>query len=111
MHTFLIVMHVIASVFLIVVILLQAGRGGGLADNFGGSQMQNLFGTKSATVLTRLTTACAVIFMFTCLSLAFLSSRRSRSLVDKVNIPDQAQVVDVQTPETPETQESTSEAN
>ena len=60
MYAILIVVHVVISLFLIAVILLQAGKGGGLADSFGGSQMQNMFGTKSATVLTRLTAVCAI---------------------------------------------------
>lgn len=87
MYSILIVIHVIISLFLIAVILLQAGRGGGLADSFGGSQMQNLFGTKSATVLTRLTAICAIGFIVTCLSLAYISSHRARSILDSVRIP------------------------
>lgn len=95
MYAILIGVHVIVSVFLIAVILLQAGRGGGLADSFGGSQMQNLFGTKSTTVLTRMTTACAVVFILSCLSLALFSSHRSRSLVERVDIPEAMQTVEV----------------
>jgi preprotein translocase subunit SecG len=87
MYGIIITIHVIVSLFLIAVILLQAGRGGGLADSFGGSQMQNLFGTKSTTVLTKLTAICATLFIITCLSLAILSGYRSRSLVDNMNIP------------------------
>jgi len=87
MYGVIIVMHVIASIFLIMVILLQAGRGGGLADSFGGSQMQSLFGTKSTNILTKLTTICAVLFILTCLTLAIISSHRSKSLVEKINIP------------------------
>jgi preprotein translocase subunit SecG len=95
MYAFLIVIHVIASIFLIAVILLQAGRGGGLADSFGGTQMQSLFGTKSATILTRLTSICAIAFIITCLSLAIISSHRSRSLIEGVNIPVSSQAPDV----------------
>jgi len=87
MYAVIITIHVIASIFLILVILLQAGRGGGLADSFGGSQMQSMFGTKSANVLSRLTAICAVAFIITCLSLAIISSRRSKSVIDKVNMP------------------------
>ncbi|MDP8230853.1 MAG: preprotein translocase subunit SecG [Candidatus Gorgyraea atricola] len=87
MYGVIITIHVIASIFLILVILLQAGRGGGLADSFGGSQMQSMFGTKSANVLSKLTAICAVAFIVTCLTLAIISSRRSKSVVDKVNIP------------------------
>ncbi|MBU3911837.1 MAG: preprotein translocase subunit SecG [Candidatus Omnitrophica bacterium] len=92
MYAFFVTIHVIASLFLIAVILLQAGRGGGLSDTFGGSQMQNLFGTKSASVLSRLTAISATLFIITCLSLALISSRRNKSLVDKVKLPKAVQV-------------------
>jgi len=95
MYAIFITIHVIASIFLIAVILLQAGRGGGLADSFGGSQMQSLFGTKSTTVLTRLTTICAIVFILTCLSLALISSRQSKSLVEKINVPEATESVNV----------------
>jgi len=103
MYTVLIVIHVIVSIFLIAVILLQAGRGGGLADSFGGSQMQNLFGTKSTNVLTKMTAGCAIMFIITCLALALISSHRSKSVMEKFAIPDVAvqevteeEVVDVE---------------
>lgn len=91
MYTIVIVIHIVISLFLIAVILLQAGKGGGLADTFGGSQMQNMFGTKSTSVLTKLTAVCAIGFVATCITLAVLSSHQARSLVDNVKVP-QAQV-------------------
>lgn len=94
MYAFLLIIHIIASIFLIAVILLQAGRGSGLADTFGGSQLQSLFGTKSATILTRLTTICAVIFIFTCISLAIISGHMSKSLVETISIPENPKTVD-----------------
>ena len=85
MYVFLVVIHVLASLFLIIVILLQAGRGGGLSESLGASQMQNTFGTKSANVLARVTAVCAAIFIIASLSLAIISSHRSRSIVDKIS--------------------------
>ena len=82
MYTFLIVLHVFVSIILILAILLQAGRGGGLSEMFGGSSTQTIFGTSTTKFLTRATAVCAVIFLITCLSLAVLSSRRSRSLME-----------------------------
>ena len=70
------------------VILLQAGRGGGLADTFGGgggSQM-TIFGQKASAFLTKATTVSAVLFLCTSLSLAVLSSRRQKSLMEGANI-------------------------
>ena len=87
MYATVIVIHVVVSLFLIAVILLQAGKGGGLSDTFGGSQMQNLFGTKSANVLTKLTAVCAIGFIATCITLAVLSSHQAKSIVDNVRIP------------------------
>jgi len=81
MYTFLIAVHAIASVVLILVILLQAGRGGGLTDTFGGSAVQHAFGAKGADFMTKLTTVFVVIFLTTSLSLAVLSSRRGKSLM------------------------------
>ncbi len=95
MYIAIVVVHVIVSVFLIVVILLQAGRGGGLADSLGGSQMQNLFGTKSTSVMTKLTAVCATLFIVTCLSLALISSQRAKSVIDKTAIPLPAESADV----------------
>ena len=88
MYAFFITIHIMASLFLIAVILLQAGRGGGLSDSLGGSQIQGMFGTKSSSVLTKLTTISATLFIITCLSLALISSRRSSSLVDKARLPE-----------------------
>lgn len=105
MYSILIVIHVIISLFLIAVILLQAGKGGGLADTFGGSQMQNLFGTKSTTVLTKLTAVCAIGFIVTCISLAIISSKKGKSIIDSVQIPKAATAVpNVQPPTAPEAQ-------
>ena len=83
MYAFLIVIHVIAAVCLILIILLQAGRGGGLSETFGSTATQSFFGTSAARFLQRATAACAIVFLLTCLSLAVLSTRRSRSLMER----------------------------
>lgn len=80
-YWFVIAIHVIVSLVLIAVILLQAGKGGGLSETFGGSSTQTLFGTKTSVFLTRATAACAIVYILTCLTLAVLTSHRGRSLV------------------------------
>ena len=84
-----IAIHVTASLVLIAVILLQAGRGGGLSETFGGSSTQTILGTKTSTFLKRATATSAVIYILTCLTLAVLTSHRGRSLVSKggVKVP------------------------
>jgi preprotein translocase subunit SecG len=76
-YTFLTVLHVIVCVFLMLVVLLQAGRGGGIGLAFGGSGgSQSVFGSSGgATFMTKLTAVCAFIFFANSLALAYLSSQ------------------------------------
>ncbi|MBI3315737.1 MAG: preprotein translocase subunit SecG [Candidatus Omnitrophica bacterium] len=85
MYIFLIVVHVLVCFVLIAVILLQAGRGGGLSEMVGG-QVQNLFGTQTNTFMTRATEVSAIIFIVTSLSLGILSTQRGKSLVEKARV-------------------------
>ncbi len=82
----LIVVHVLVCFVLILVVLLQSSKGGGLAGAFGGAGGQTMFGgQETATFLSKATTYLAVAFMVLSLLLAFLSARRgqpgSRSVV------------------------------
>ena len=81
LYGLVIAIHVIASLVLIAVILLQAGKGGGLGESFGGGSTQTLFGTKTSVFLTRATAACAIIYILTCLTLAVMTGHRGRSLM------------------------------
>ena len=73
---FIIVVHVLVSLFLIGVVLLQQGSSADLAGAFGGQGSQTAFGPRAAAnVLTRVTTWCAVIFMVTSLSLTIIYMR------------------------------------
>ncbi|MDD5692490.1 MAG: preprotein translocase subunit SecG [Candidatus Omnitrophica bacterium] len=82
MMTLIIIIHVIACVILITLVLIQRGRGAGLVESFAG--VESMFGTKTNAFLTRTTTIMAVIFFFTCLTLAVLSVRQSKSLMASV---------------------------
>lgn len=84
MYMLLIIVHVIVSLALIAVILLQAGKGGSLAETFGGGAAQSLFGTSTSKVLTKATTVCAVTFILTSIALGILSARKSGSLMKSV---------------------------
>ena len=76
MVTALTVLHVIVCVFLILVVLLQQGKGQDLASSFGGGGTQTAFGARSSTtILHRLTTVAAVLFMLTSFSLTLLISQ------------------------------------
>jgi preprotein translocase subunit SecG len=71
--TFLVVLHVLVSIFLIAVVLLQRGKGAEIGAVFGGGASSTVFGSRGAgNFLTKLTTASAVIFMGTSLSLSYI---------------------------------------
>ena len=93
MYSFLIVIHVFVCLVLIAVVLLQAGRGGGMLDMMGGGQTSSLFGTQTNTFMTRATEVCAVIFIVTSLSLAVLSSQRGKSLIESRRLPKTSAVL------------------
>ncbi len=88
MYIFVLIVHVIVSLVLIAVILLQAGRGG-IAEAFGGGATQSVFGTRTATLLSRATAVCATVFILTSLSLTVLSGYRSRSLMERAVFSEQ----------------------
>jgi preprotein translocase subunit SecG len=75
MDTLVTVIHVIVCLFLILVVLLQAGKGGGMGIAFGGGGSGSVFGGSGAgNFLTRLTVAAAIGFMLTSMSLAYFAS-------------------------------------
>ncbi len=88
MYAFLIVIHVFVCLVLISVILLQAGRGGGISDMFGANQTQSVFGTQTNAFMTRATEVCAVVFIITSLSLGILSTQRGKSLIEREMMKD-----------------------
>lgn len=81
----ILVIHIIVCFILIGVILLQAGRGGGLAETFGGGSTQSMLGTRGAAFLTRATGVFAAVFMLTSLTLAIFSVQRGKSLMEKAS--------------------------
>ena len=75
----IIVFHCIVCILLATIILMQSGRGGGLTEAFASAE--SLFGARTNSFLVKATTFLALIFLITCLSLAFLSSRKDKSLM------------------------------
>jgi preprotein translocase subunit SecG len=74
----LVIIHVIVSLFLVGVVLLQQGKSADLAGAFGGQGSQTAFGPRgAANLLTRLTTYSAIIFMLCSITLTILLSRAS----------------------------------
>ncbi len=78
MQTFLYVLHFLVCFILIGVVLLQRGKGQDLGASLGGGSANTIFGSRGAgNFLTRITTASAIIFMGTSLTLSYLGYKSS----------------------------------
>ena len=81
-------LYVLTCLVLLLVILLQQGKGGDIASAFGGSSSQTAFGARAgATLLTRVTTVCAALFMVGALALAILGNRGPSSVLRGAQAP------------------------
>jgi preprotein translocase subunit SecG len=92
MFAFIVTLHVVVSVFIIFVILLQPGKGDAMAAfaGGGGGGSNTVFGGRgSVTFLSKVTTVCAIIFMVTSLTLAWRSSHSDSVLRARRNIAAQ----------------------
>ena len=78
METFVYALHFIVCLILIGVVLLQRGKGADLGASLGGGGANTIFGSRGAgNFLTKITTASAIVFMGTSLSLAYLGYQAS----------------------------------
>jgi preprotein translocase subunit SecG len=81
-------LYVLACLVLMIVILLQQGKGGDIANAFGGGASQAVFGARAgATVLTKVTTGLSAAFMVLALVLAVWGARGTSSVVGGVDGP------------------------
>lgn len=82
MYTMLVILHVLVSLGIIAIVLLQAGKGADIGSAFGGGGSQTVFGSMGTpTLLGKITTGVAIVFMLTSFSLAVLASKRAGSIM------------------------------
>lgn len=82
MTTLLIILHILVCFALIIIVLLQSGKGAEMGASFGAGGSQSVFGAGGGTTfLSKLTTSAAIIFMLTSLTLAFLSGKGTSSSI------------------------------
>src|SRR5262245_23238582 len=92
----LIVVHVLVCLAIIGIVLLQAGKGADIGSAFGGGGSQAVFGSMGTpTILGKITTVVAILFMLTSFGLAKFSSRAASV------VPLDAPAAETPAPETP----------
>ena len=81
MYTLLVILFIVVCLFLIMVVLLQQGKGADVAAAFGGASSQASFGPRGTTTLMhKLTTGSFVLFVALCIGLSVVTARRGRSV-------------------------------
>jgi preprotein translocase subunit SecG len=100
MSIFIIIMHVVVCIALIMIVLLQTGKGADMGAAFGGGTSQTLFGASGgATFLSKATTVVAIVFMLTSLFLAYASTqRREHSIMLDAKAPIEEKAPDEKAP-------------
>src|SRR6185436_15736111 len=89
MVTFITIIHVFVCIFLILVVLLQAGKGGGMGVAFGSGTSAAVFGGRGAgSFLEKLTAGTAICFMLTSITLAWFASRSDSYRLQKRSVED-----------------------
>ncbi|HWU88383.1 MAG TPA: preprotein translocase subunit SecG, partial [Kofleriaceae bacterium] len=84
MSTLITILHVIVCLFLMLTVLLQSGKGGGMGAAFGGGNAATVFGGSGASgFLKRLTAIAGSIFMITSMALAFIASHNAADALEK----------------------------
>src|SRR5215813_12073132 len=84
MSTLITILHVIVCLFLMLTVLLQSGKGGGMGAAFGGGNAATVFGGSGASsFLRKLTAIAGTVFMLTSMTLAWISSHNSSDALDK----------------------------
>jgi preprotein translocase subunit SecG len=87
MYTVTVVFHVLACLALILIVLLQTGKGAEMGAAFGGASQTLFGGSGGTTFLSKLTTGAAIAFMITCLGLTYLSAGPStKSVMEEVPV-------------------------
>ena len=99
LYYLIVTLYVITCGLLIITILLQQGKGGDIANAFGGGSSQAVFGARSgATLLTRATSVLAALFVIFALTLTVMGTRGTSSVVGGIDGPAPAPAPVVPTP-------------
>jgi len=85
------IVFILSSFFLLFVVLIQKGEGGGLGGAFGGGAVDTAFGAKADMTWKRATAVAAALFMILSIALGIMDNYGERSLTQQTNGADEAE--------------------
>ncbi|MCM8762259.1 MAG: preprotein translocase subunit SecG [Candidatus Omnitrophica bacterium] len=102
MYLVLLIFHLIVSLLLIGVVLLQSGKGASLSNIFGGGGMETVFGAETSIILNRITSILAIIFIISSILLATLPGKLTTKSILQQEIQNEQPIIPPVSPELPE---------
>jgi preprotein translocase subunit SecG len=110
MYGIVIMIHLIVCITMILIIIFQSTKGAEMGAVFGGGASQTAFGSAGPqSFLEKVTVFCAVVFMITSQTMAYMSSVRTGKLVEEENAPIEQPAQPVQQPAGPVQQQGAPE--
>lgn len=110
-ETLVVVTHVLASVALVVLVLLQRGKGAEMGASFGAGASQTLFGSEgSGSFMTRLTAFIALVFFVSSFTLAVFAKQHADERLDQDLVPGIPEAVEEEVPVELDTSEPVNES-
>jgi preprotein translocase subunit SecG len=95
LETLVVVVHLLMAIGLVILVLLQQGKGADAGASFGSGASGTVFGSQgSATFLSRFTAILAAVFFATSLGLAYFAKEKATSM-QEVGLPDAAVIQQV----------------
>ncbi len=111
----LLVLHLVIAVAIVILVLLQQGKGSDMGAAFGGGSSQSLFGARgAANFLSRSTSLLVAMFFLSSMTLAYIYTHQSRStriVTDSVVAPQSGEDIPLESPDSLEVFESSEELN
>ncbi len=103
MYTLILIIHLIVCITMILIIIFQSSKGAEMGAVFGGGASQTAFGSSGPQdFLEKVTVVCAVVFMLTSLTLAYMSTIRNKRLMEAPPAPIEQPVQPARQPAMPE---------
>ncbi len=93
MYLTLLILHIIISLLLIFIVLIQSGKGSSMSNIFGGGGMETVFGAETPTIMNKITAFLAIMFIITSVLLAIIPGKLTTRSILKEELNKSEKVI------------------